>query len=461
MCSEDSVILPTNQCASKTSPIGECLSNGKNWCYIDPVNSLAGYCTPVASTCGQGKQVPEIPPQAPAVGLLAPTAEEKFAELHAQEQFLMNRRAVLQDLRALERLVKRDIIEVDVKQLKTFKEKILSLKPGEEGDSSSLQDYRDQITILQEEVATSSERKPSTDPRVEARALRQLKQGLRLFQRHIAALETKVAQIQKSGITVDAAITETIATAKDLARQVKEAKVYSDIQDIAEQMPDVGQALNDALPRLEELLRLPRILRLVERRIAAGDKAITQTSASAKRLNLEVSLQLEDMQTLMTQAKSALVAIKTSGDTEGLLDTLQEQIFDKLDDVFDLADHIRAVASLKQSVNQATADAKRYETRLRLLKATDENKPIATHLLNQFKARLTSLKELSKLKLTPEISDQIIDHLNALADMKTEMEDAFGLSSPDATQEQIKRLFSAPSEKIKPFKVEQLERGVL
>lgn len=459
-CPNGAIVPVGNTCPSSSTtstpaqptstPITQCLQAGGLWCYSDYPTSLSGYCAPAKSACERGDQSPRaVLPQPTAVGL------------RASDQFLADRRAILHDLRELERLVRRDIIEIDAKQLKIYKEKILSLKAGNEGDLSVLQNYREQITSLQSEAPTNTERESTIDPRQEARALQQLKQGLRLFERHIATMEKKVTQIKKSGVTVDAVIIETIAKAKDMAQQVKKAKSYDEIRDVVEQMPDVGQALNDALPRLEELLRLPRVLRLVDRRIADGEKAIKQASALAKRLKLDVAENLEAMRGIITNAKSTIVAVKTGGATEGLLDTLQEQVFDPLDEIFDLADNIRAVASIRQSVNQATANVKRYEARLRRLPAGSEDRQTASELLVKFKEQLAGLKGLSAQKLTADIGDQIIDLLNVMEDLKTELEDTLGLSSPDATAEQIKRLFSGPGEKIKPFKVEQLEQGVL
>ena len=450
-----SIFTSTSQPTSTSqTPIWQCLQAGGLWCYGDFPTSLLGYCAPTKSVCERGDQAPHaILPQTPVVNTRV--------EIQTMEQFLAERRAVLQDLRELERLVRRDIIELDAKQLKILKEKILSLKPREQGDLSVLQSFQEQITSMQGDASISAERESIIDPRLEVRALQQMKRELRLFERHIATIQTKVAQIEKSKITVSAAIKETIVSAKDLARRVKSAKSYSDIQDVVEQIPDVGQALNDALPHLEELLRLPRVLRLVDRRIADGEKAIKQAGALAKRLKLDAAENLEAMRGIITNAKSTVAAVKIGGATEGLMDTLQEQVFDPLDNIFDLADNIRAAVSVRRSINQATANVKRYEARLRRLKAGSEDRQTASELIGKFKEQLAGLKELSAQKLTPDSGDQIIDQLNVMADLKTELEDAFGLSSPDAAQEQIKRLFSAPGKKIKPFKVEQLEQWVL
>lgn len=462
-CAANTVLLPNGQCAAKdTTQLGQCLQSGGVWCYSDTSSTVLGYCAPVQSACKRAEQTQFsiLSQNSTQVGPRALASEEKRVEPQTQEQFLANRRAVLQDLRALERLVKRDIIDIDSKQLKKIKDKILSLKSDETEDSAELKTYQEQIASLHG-AATSSERAPVIDPRVDAGALRKLKQGLRLFERHIAALEAKASQIKKSGLTVDTSIIEAIARAKEMAKEVKQAESYNDIRDIAEQIPDAGQELNDALPRLEELLRLPGVLRLANRRIAEGEKAITQASVSAKRLKLEVDDKLETMGALIADAKNMVASVKTGEAAEGLTDIFKEQVFEKMDELFELAENIRAVAGVRQTVNRLNADIKRYETRARALKARDENKQNAAQLLDQLKARAADLKNLSTQTITPDTGVQIIDHLETLTDLKDEMEDMLHISPPDALQEQVKRILSSPSEKIKPFKVEQLEQGIL
>lgn len=462
-CAANTVLLPNGRCGAKeTTQLGQCLQSGGIWCYGDASSTASGYCAPAQSACKRAEQTLSVLlPQTSSIDLHASAPEEKRVEPQSQEQFLINRRAVLQDLRALERLVKRDIIDIDAKQLKKIKEKIISLKSDEAEGASTLHTYQEQISNLQGDVTTSSERVLVVDSRVEERALRQLKQGMRLFERHIATLEIKAAQIKKSGITVDAPLIEAIASAKAMVQQVKQAESYNDIRDIAEQIPDAGQALNDVLPRFEELLRLPGVLHLANRRIAEGEKALKQASVSAKRLKLEVDDKLDAMQTFITEANNLVVNVKTGVTAEGLLDAFKDQVFEKMDELVDLAEKIRAVAGVRQAVNRFATDIKRYEMRARALKAKDENKQNAMNLLDQLKERLAGLKELSIQKLTPETGDQILDHLDSMADIKSDLEDILHAVQPDILQEQIKRLFSTTKEKIQPFKVEQLEQGVL
>lgn len=426
---------------------------------VSGVSYDRAFITLSSSTVSLPSILPPVPPVSSPLSLLESIPLVLFDD---ETRFLADRRAVLQDLRAIERLVKRDVIEVDAKRLKALKEKLLSLKPEEEGDASMLKYYRRQITDLQNFVPESSERELiPVDPREEVQALRQMKKDSRLFERYIATLDAKVAQIEKSGVIVDTDIKEIVATAKNIAQRVNKAKTYRDIRDIAEKIPDVGQALNDALPRLEELLRLPPIMRLVDGRIADGEKAIKQAATLAKQLKFDISDELGEMRILLDGARTTVAVVKSNGITDGLLEVLEMQAFVRVDDVLERAEHIRAVANVRQTVNRATSDVKRYEKYIRRLKATDKNKEVVNVLLGQFKEQFALLKAVSAQGLTTDTGGRVIDYLDVMTDLKIELEEVLRLSSPDPVRKRIERLFSTSGEKIKPFAVERLEQGVL
>ncbi|MBI2443927.1 MAG: hypothetical protein HYV42_01630, partial [Candidatus Magasanikbacteria bacterium] len=57
--------------------------------------------------------------------------------------------------------------------------------------------------------------------------------------------------------------------------------------------------------------------------------------------------------------------------------------------------------------------------------------------------------------------DQMVEYLRTMSFLRDELESVLRLPSVDPLLAQIKRLFTSPEEKLTPFKVEQLERGVL
>lgn len=440
---------PTSTLAQPTStPIAQCLQAGGVWCYTESPQSNVGYCATEKSGCERKPETSQ--------------AEERRAELQSQEQFFAERRAILQDLRAMERLVKQDVVDVDAKLLKAYKEKLLALKPGEEKDISALQNYREKIVELRGDEEPPPVAPLFADHRAEAKALKQMKLGLRQFERYLATIETKVTRLKKAGITVDASIKEAITVAKTMAQQVRAAKTYDDVRDVADSMPDVGQALNDSIPRLEEFLRLPRVFSVLDKKITESDRVIKQTAAVAKKLKLDVTDNIAEMQALLAEAKEAVAAVKNGAvATDDLVVTLEETVLDKVDGIFDLAAHIKTVDGIRQAINRAAADSKRYKSRILRLEKAKEDMQTASALLEQFNEHSSDLKDLSKRKLTPEIGDQIIDSVRSMGDIRDELEDILRLSKPDPLEAEIKKLFSTSGEKLKPFDVEKLEQGLL
>lgn len=404
------------------------------------------------STSTQFSQTPVLT-QAPIA------AEERRTELESQERFFAERRAILQDLRAMERLVRQDIVDVDAKLLKAYKEKLIALKPGEEQDLSALQNYREKITELRGDEESAVAAPSFADPRAEAKALKQMKQGLRQLERYIATIEVKVTQVEKAGIKVDAPIKEALVAAKEMAKRVKNAKTYDDVRDIADSLPDIGQAMNDSIPRLVELLRLPRIFSALDKNITEAERAITQTRAVAKKLKLDVADYIAEMQTLLAEAKGAIAAAKADpAAIDDLSSTLEEAVLNNVDGILDLAAHIKTAGSIRQAVNRAAADAKRYQSRISRLEKAKEDMQTAAALLEQFNEYSADLKNLAKQKLTPDVGDQIITNVRSMGDIRDELEDILRISKPDPLETEIKKLFSVSGEKLKAFDVEKLEQ---
>lgn len=438
------------------------------WNYIAPipVQTQVPVYTPTSTVYIPAPSIvpitflPFSPTSTQAQPTSAPIAAEEWRiELESQERFFAERRAILQDLRAMERLARQDIVDVDAKLLKAYKEKLIALKPGEEQDLSALQNYREKITELRGDEESIAATPLFADPRAEAKALKQMKQGLRQFERYIAIIGAKVTKVEKAGITVDASIKEALATAKATAKMVKSAKTYDDVRDIADSLPDIGQALNDSIPRLVELLRFPRIFSALDKNIAEAERAITQTRAVAKKLKLDVADYIAEMQALLSEAKEAIAVAKADpAAIDDLSFTLEEDVLNNVDGIFDLATHIKTVGSVRQAVNRAAADAKRYESRIRRLEKAKEDMQTATALLEQFNEYSADLKNLAKQKLTPDVGDQIITNVRSMGDIRDELEDIIRISKPDPLETEIKKLFSASGEKLKAFDVEKLEQ---
>ena len=95
----------------------------------------------------------------------------------------------------------------------------------------------------------------------------------------------------------------------------------------------LGDELNEALPRLEQLVRLPEALKVINRRVAEVKRAIKTTSATVKRLKIDAADEIK-MQSLLAEAKEATAKLKAGSieDADTFFDYIQESIMGKLDE---------------------------------------------------------------------------------------------------------------------------------
>lgn len=313
-------------------------------------------------------------------------------------------------------------------------------------------------TSEQKKPSFATEKQKSVIPADEAKALRKLKQANKSFTQYINKIDTKIARTKKAGMIIPDDMAETLTTAKDMARQIKIAKKYADIQDIAEILPEIGLALNDILPRVEDLARLPEILKLVRTKITEAERAIKQTEITAKRLQMDASELTADMRAQLEKIKIALANIQSeNGADEYMFATLDTEILERMDSIFESAEHVRTISAIRVAVNRMTSDARNYETAIRRREKKKEDMADARDLLNQFKDELNSLRVVAGKRISSDIGDAIISHLRTIEDARDELDIILGTSAPDALEKRIRKLFVATDEKINPFDIKRME----
>ncbi len=287
-----------------------------------------------------------------------------------------------------------------------------------------------------------------------------MKQGIKFFEKYLARIASKVKQVEKDGITVEPSIKDAVSKAQDMIRLVKEATTFDQIKDSAEAMPEIAQILNDALPKLEQLAQLPRVIKFTQKQIAEAERLIAQSIATVKRLNLDVDNEVQEMQSLLTEAKTALAALK-DGKVEGeeIAEYVQDNIADKISDIRDLAARIRAALNVRQYINRVSADLKRYEARIRRLERDGQKMTEAYEFLADAKTQLADLRALAVKRLTADTSEVMIASLREIDDKLDQLAELLKLTTPDDLEQQLRRLFEGGAEKIQPFKVDQIEAG--
>lgn len=462
LCWDGTPATTADRCPKKQDDVTSCIEKGGTWC-TDSAGMRSGYCAPKGIACSTSVNKPF--PTEPKFEEKRPNEETPMVIPNDVAKQLENeKKQMLRELTSMERVFKKVKDEAALAKVSALREKIQQLVAKDRSIYDSLQAVRDEMDNLRTAFADANDKsstinEPERDQKFKDRAFKQMQTGVKSFNRFLVLLRSKIARVEKSGVTIPAEFTDLVARANDLAASANAAKSYEELRDIMEQVPDLAAELNDWMPQLEQLARIPRVLGVAQKQVNAAGTTIKTATATAKRLKIDAAAEIEKMQTLLDEANKAVGDLKTGNvQTDDLMAYLTDNIIDKVQEIKDIADSIQTIANVKRYINQATADSNRYNARIVKMERAGEDMTEAKDLLAEFRAHLAEVKPLASKKITPEIADAILEQLAAMNEIGNQLEDILGLQSLSSLEAEIKKALGSGGEQFDQIKVDQFEQ---
>ncbi len=328
-----------------------------------------------------------------------------------------------------------------------------------------LQAIRDEANILEEIYATlktqSAEEMPEQferDKQLELRALNQIKKNIRLFETQLTVIKKRADALEKQGVSVPSELKEALARGTELIKTIRAATNYDEAQDAVQALQDASQIVNDYLPQLEQLTRLPRIFTLVANEIKKQEATLKRLRASAKRLKVDIESLLTEFENQIAETKNALAEAKAGnfGDQEPF-DYIQTSVVDKLNELLDSANTIQAIANLKQTINTLNAQLTRYETKIKSLEKKKQDMTVARAILDEAKSQLKALKAMSAVKLTDDDVFVIKDGLQMIYMASEQLNELLKMTQISTIEKELQRK-STGAESFKSIPLPDLEK---
>lgn len=398
--------------------------------------------TPPASSATSS--LPQTPPMllpapltqiTPTSTPLSPLSAQKWDS--RQARLMENqKKSILRELKEMERYYKRAKgNETALTEISALRNKINDFKPKDGAAFEIMQNLQDELNILRMDFLEITERETQ---------FTQAKQSMKSLEQFLAPFKEKVKKIERGGGVVAQSFKDALSNAKEFIKRVRAAKNYEEIQDIMdqEQFARLGTDINDYLPELERLTYLPEIIRIMNKQTAEGKRLIKITTATARRLGVDITEQIQEMEALLAAMQEAAAAIKTGAmETGDIAGYIQENISDKLDNLRGIADQIRAIANVRQFINQTGTDIKKYTKRVNKLEKAGESMSMARALLDEMTSNLDELRPLAAKKIKADTVDLIISYLRAISDARDQLEEILRVVSPDVLEQQLQQLF--------------------
>ncbi len=415
-----------------------------------PVTPPPALPTPPASSVTSSLPLPPTTPPSTTTPeqITPPTTPPPAQKWDSRQARLMEsqKKAILRELKDMERYYKRAKgNEAALADISALRNKINDFKPKDSSAFETMQNLQDELNVLRLDYLELTER--------EAQFTR-AKQSMKSLEQFLAPFKEKVKKIERAKGVVAQSFKDALADAQEFIKRVRAAKNYEEIQDIMDQerFADLGTRINEYLPELERLTYLPDVLRIINKQTTEAQRLIKAATASARRLGIDATEEIQEMKNLLAAMREGAAALKTEAAAiDDLPGYVQENISDKLDDLRQLADHISAVANVRQYVNKTAADIKKYAKRVSQLEKEGESMSFAYDLLDDLKSNLEELRPLAAKRLNIDTADMIIDYLRAMADARGQLEEIINVVSPDVLEQQLQRLFQTSGKEYKPM----------
>lgn len=188
-----------------------------------------------------------------------------------------------------------------------------------------------------------------------------LKGMLSSMDRSLKTFETRLAQLQKQGVTAPADVTDALAKLKAGLQNIKDAKNPDDLNDVnPDELGNLMTQVNESRPQLEMFAKWPRVLNQADQQLKQFNSQLTKTKTlvdklSAQGIDLSVNLaSFQDDVTKLQTARDAANQLMKDGKGEEAFTKIEEEFFNQLDNV---GEHQRVIQQMS-NLSRFTAQFK-------------------------------------------------------------------------------------------------------
>ncbi len=354
------------------------------------------------------------------------------------------KRQLLRELRAVERFyAKHTGYRDEAQDLGALKQNIAAFKPADTSGYNALGALQNDFQNL---------RKAYDEARVRA-------ERLKAFEQNLQVIESRIKQVKRSRLAIDSSFQDSVVQLKNQLRKIKTEKDPDVAEQLFDDILDTADTVNEYLPRLELLARIPDAVRIVGRQVAEAERITRNAIAIARKIKIDVGAQTNEMQSLLAAMQEAHAAIKTgSPETNDLMAFIEENSSLRLDQIRTLGEQMQAMVNIKKYVAGTSSSMKQFAARIAQRERNGDDVAVAQGLLDQLTQYREDLRPLAAHPLSQDEAEGAVNLLRGIAETSNELERELRLISPDALQQQLEKLFQNGATILKKFEVPTLAR---
>lgn len=262
------------------------------------------------------------------------------------------------------------------------------------------------------------------------RGFSEMKRGMKQALVMVKRLAGRVASTERAGIVVPSDIKTTIDVALKTLNLILSAESFEDpgIQDAMADIQTQSEDLREAMQRIETLNTASRMLKQAQNELKRADTIFARTQRVAQRSKVDVSNQMQEFAQVVQSIKDGFAKARQlvgSGDGEAAMETLQEDVFRRMEDVYQYEGLIRALQNIRSHLTQVdrfVSNAKRIIAR------REKQKEDISGVKAQLEEIIGKLAEVKQLMAQKGASpDDLRDAMESLFEMQQDLSETLGI----------------------------------
>ena len=276
-----------------------------------------------------------------------------------------------------------------------------------------------------EQGGMSEEEQEKFQQQQDARMLKDIKRGLTQMSRMLGPMISMIAKMEKTGVSAPQELKDTITKVSNLLTVVKSAKTMDEILAAGfEDLQDWMMTINEGRQLLEMAARWGSTVKQVDTAVKRLQSVLKKDQALAKRVKLDLSSQIADFEAAVNElvaARDRAKELAKSGDIEGAYNELEENFFNKMEDVMQHDQIIQTVSRLGKFESEFKRRYAQAQREINVLKRRKVDVTEMNALMAQIAEQGNEIKGL--IKAQPLDQEAVFAALSSLEDLVQNLEE--------------------------------------
>lgn len=252
------------------------------------------------------------------------------------------------------------------------------------------------------------------------RFLSDMKRSASQMEREIKRFTSRIATLEKKGISASAEAKKALAQANSMIEAIKIAGSPEKMREIPmEEFGDIMQTLNEEMQKMEMATQIPKMIKEAQRQITKFKTALKRAEKQMPKMKINVSSLVSEWRDIIEGMERSVVSaneLLAGSDPEGAADMLRDEVFERMQEAGDKQMIFEMVSNMSKMTKNASLEITAMRKKVSALKKQGKDVAELEEVLNDSAAKVKEVTAMISSKFDPDELFALIEELEGLKD---------------------------------------------